>query len=82
MESIDINKEIVNNSPDVYKVKKSLDELLNSIDFIMTYNEEQLNSVGMSKTQLPTQREFIVENYDIVLKQTEERYKGVLEAGK
>ena len=71
--NIDVYKDVANNSSDVSAVKHAMDELLKSIDFIMTYNEEELRIAGMTKEKLPAQRAFIVQHYDDVIKQAHER---------
>ena len=65
---IDKNKEIANTSRRVSDVKNALDELIESIDFIMQYDEKFLQEIGMSKAKLPEQKEFILQNYDAILK--------------
>ncbi|MBR2743169.1 MAG: hypothetical protein IKD89_06205 [Clostridia bacterium] len=69
LERIDIYKDIANTSSDPRAVGHALDELLKSIDYIMTYSEGKLNQAGMSKVKLPAQREFIVQNYDVMIAQ-------------
>lgn len=70
---IDINKDVANNSNDGQAVKKALDGLIKSIDFIMQYEEEELRQAGATKEKLPAQREFIIQHYEIMIKQAEER---------
>jgi len=71
-----INKyqSVINNSDNVDDVKKNLDWLLGLIDEIMSYDDELLNRAGITKETLPQQKEFILKNYDTVLKQAQERY--------
>lgn len=72
LENIDMYKNIVNTSTDVYAVKCAMDELLSLIDIVMSYEEKDLNEAGMSKVKLPEQRKFIVDNYDTILEQVAE----------
>lgn len=74
--NIDVYQDVANNSSDVSAVKHAMDELLKSIDFIMTYSEEELRIAGMTKEKLPAQRAFIVQHYDDVIKQAHERLMG------
>lgn len=73
LSNIDVYKDIANNSSDTYAVQCAMDELLKSIDFIMTYDEDALHSAGMTKAKLPTQRDFIVQHYDDMIAQANER---------
>ena len=73
LSNIDVYKDIANNSSDAYAVQYAMDELLKSIDFIMSYDEEELHAAGMSKVKLPTQRAFIVQHYDDMIEQAKER---------
>lgn len=70
LEKIEENKKIANSSNDYYEVKRALDELIESIDFILLFDEKFLNKIGMSKKKLPEQKDFIIKNYDAVLKET------------
>lgn len=79
LSNIDVYKDVANNSSDAYAVQCAMDELLKSIDFIMTYDEEDLHIAGMSKVKLPAQREFIVQHYDDMIEQAKERLKEKLE---
>lgn len=72
LDNIDMYKNIVNTSTDVYAVKCAMDELLGIIDIVMSYNERDLNAVGMSKVKLPEQKQFIIDNYDTILEQMAE----------
>lgn len=72
--NIDICKDITNNSSDENAVRCAMDELLESVDFIMGFDEESLRTIGMSKMQLPKQREFLVQHYDVMLEQARERH--------
>lgn len=72
LEIIDKYKEIVNTSTNVTDVKNAMDELIKIIDFIMTYDEEDLHEAGMTKQKLPEQKQFILDNYDVILKQVTE----------
>ena len=67
---IDINKDVANNSEDGQAVKKALDGLIKSIDFIMQYEEEELRQAGATKEKLPAQRDFIIQHYDEMINQT------------
>lgn len=68
---IDTNKDIANNSNDAEEVKKALDNLIKSIDFIMQYEENELRQAGATKEKLPAQKDFILQNYDVMIKQAE-----------
>ena len=72
LENIEVYKNIVNNSTDVCAVKSAMDELIEIIDFILEYEEETLHEVGMTKQKLPEQKQFILDNYDLILKQVSE----------
>lgn len=69
LENIEVYKNVVNTSTDITAVKSAMDELISIIDFIMEYDEETLNEAGMSKSKLPEQRQFIIDNYDVILQQ-------------
>lgn len=73
--NIDVYQNVANTSNDPFAVKCALDELLNSIDFITAYKEEDLNIAGMTKETLEEQKSLITENYDIIIHQAEERLK-------
>lgn len=47
LQNIDMYKNIVNTSTDVYAVKCAMDELLRIIDIVMSYEERDLNETGM-----------------------------------
>lgn len=66
---IDINKDVANNSDDGQAVKKALDGLIKSIDFIMQYEEEELRQAGATKEKLPAQRDFIIQHYEEMINQ-------------
>ena len=51
-------------------VKKALDGLIKSIDFIMQYEEEELRQAGATKEKLPAQRDFIIQHYEEMINQT------------
>lgn len=72
LENIDVYKNIVNTSTDVNAVKYAMDELIVIIDYILQYDEEDLHEAGMTKEKLPEQKQFILDNYDVILKQVEE----------
>lgn len=72
LENIDMYKNIVNSSTDLYAVRCAMDELLDLIDLVMSYEEGELNEAGMSKVQLPEQKKIIEENYDRILEQVAE----------
>lgn len=72
LENIDMYKNVVNTSTDVYAVKCAMDELIEIIDCIMSYDEDALNEAGMSKEKLPEQKQFILDNYDTILEQAAE----------
>jgi len=69
LENMEVYKNVVNTSNDSIAVKTAMDELISIIDFIMEYDEETLNEAGMSKVKLPEQRQFIIDNYDVILNQ-------------
>ena len=73
--NIDLYKDIANNSSNVYSVQYAMDELLKSIDYIMTYSEDELHQAGMSKAKLPEQKAFIKQNYNVMLEQAREKFK-------
>jgi len=73
--NIDLYKDIANNSSNVYSVQYAMDELLKSIDYCMTYIEDELHQAGMSKTKLPEQKAFIKQNYNAMLEQAREKFK-------
>ena len=73
--NIDLYKDIANNSSNVYSVQYAMDELLKSIDYSMTYSEDELHQAGMSKTKLPEQKAFIKQNYNAMLEQAREKFK-------
>lgn len=64
-----------NCSSNEYSVQYAMDELLKSIDYIMSYSEEELHQAEMSKAQLPEQKEFIKRNYNAMIEQARDRYK-------
>lgn len=66
---IDINKDVANNSDDGQAVKKALDGLIKSIDFIMQYEEEEFRQTGATKEKLPAQRDFIIQHYEEMINQ-------------
>lgn len=68
-------QEIINNSNDVYAVQCSLDELLNTMDMICCYSEQDLNVAGMTKKDFDKQKKFILDNYDTVLEQAADRFE-------
>lgn len=70
--NIDVYKNIANTSTDPYAVQCAMDELISSIDFIMSYEEDELHQAGMSKAKLPEQRAFIVQHYDDMIAQANE----------
>lgn len=72
LENIDVYKNIVNTSTDVNAVKYAMDELIVIIDFILQYDEDDLHEAGITKEKLPEQKQFILDNYDVILKQFEE----------
>lgn len=73
--NIDLYKDIANNSSNVYSVQYAMDDLLKSIDYIMTYSEDELHQAGMSKAKLPEQKAFIKQNYNVMLEQAREKFK-------
>lgn len=75
LSNIDLYKDIANNSSNEYSVQYAMDELLKSIDYIMSYSEEELHQAEMSKAQLPEQKEFIKRNYNAMIEQARDRYK-------
>ena len=73
LSNIEVYKDVANNSSDACAVQCAMDELLKSIDFIMTYAEEDLHVAGLSKEKLPAQRAFIIQHYDDMIEQAKER---------
>lgn len=71
--NIDIYKNVANTSSDEHAVQYAMDKLLQSIDFIMSYEEEELHQAGMSKEKLPRQREFILQHYNDMIAQAREQ---------
>lgn len=69
---IDTNKDIANNSNNAEEVKKALDDLIKSIDFIMQYEEDELRQAGATKEKLPAQKDFILQNYEVMIQQAED----------
>lgn len=72
LDSIDINKDVANSSSNPKDVEKALDQLIDSIDYIMTFDEAALNQIGVSKAKLPAQRQFILKNYKTVVAQAKD----------
>lgn len=73
LDSIDINKDVANNASDQYLVKRALDELVRSIDFLMSYDEALLRQAGATKEHLPEQKAFLLQNYSVVISQAKDR---------
>lgn len=69
---IDECKEIINNSSDSKAVKENLDKLLTIMDEIIDAPEDLLNKAGMTNRTMQQQKENVLNNYDILIKQAEE----------
>jgi len=69
---IDTCKDVINNSSDPKAVKTNLDRLLVIMDEIIDTPEEILNKAGMTNSTMPQQKENVLKNYDILIKQAEE----------
>lgn len=69
---IDTCKDIINNSSDPKAVKTNLDRLLIIMEEIIDTPEEILNKAGMTNSTMPQQKENVLKNYDILIKQAEE----------
>ena len=69
---IDSCKDIINNSSNAEIVKTNLNRLLIIMDEIIDTPEEILNKAGMTNSTMPQQKENVLKNYDILIKQAEE----------
>ena len=57
--------DVVKNSTDSEAVLMALRKTVKSIDYIMAYDEEVLNQVGISKAKLPALRKTVIQNYSL-----------------
>ena len=73
LDDIESYQDVINNSPDVKAVECCLEALIYTLDQIMTYSEKELNKVGMSKSTMPQQKQYILDNYDTIIEQAKER---------
>ena len=72
LSDFDMHKEIINTSDNPDTVKESLDCLLEIMDIIMTFDEELLREAGMTKSQMPEQKDHVLQLYDTMIAQARE----------
>ena len=62
--NLDNCQSIYNNSNNIMAAQYAMDEILEIIDHLITYREEDLKRAGTGKDELLKQKQFILDHYD------------------
>lgn len=66
-------QDVINNSYDVKAVECCLEALIYTMDEVLKHSEKDLKAVGIAKKEVEEEKQYILDNYNILIKQAEDR---------